>query len=392
MLQIALNDLRLTFGDRAAVMWLLLFPIVFATFFGIVMGGGNGNPADVKASLTLVNEDGGVLATNFITELESQGLDLNVVTMEELALLENPYRTLVIPADFTTKVFSGIQVTLQLKKQPDTSEEAALLAQTRIIRAISRSIGRIITASASSIDTSIDANIDIKAISPEEFESVQATPDLVLVESQYAGRSEVIPSGFSQSIPGNTVMFVMLIALTYGAATLSGERQNGLLHRLATTPLSKREIIFGKILGRLVIASLQVTILVLVAFVAHLIFGIVIGNIFNVWIVLLVYNLCVAPLGVAFGAWFRDPERAANIGVILTMVMAALGGCWWPIEIVPASMQKLALIFPTTWAMKALHGVISFGRSLPELMLPLAVLLGFAIVFTAIAVRSLRIE
>ena len=161
---------------------------------------------------------------------------------------------------------------------------------------------------------------------------------------------------------------------------------------MATTPLSKREIIFGKILGRLVVASLQVTILVLVAFFAHLVFGLVIGNVLNVWIVLLFYTLCVAPLGVAFGAWFRDPERAANIGVLVTMVMAALGGCWWPLEIVPPQMQKLALIFPTTWAMKALHGVISFGRSLPELLLPLSVLVGFAVVFSAIAVRSLRFE
>jgi ABC-type multidrug transport system permease subunit len=47
---------------------------------------------------------------------------------------------------------------------------------------------------------------------------------------------------------------------------------------------------------------------------------------------------------------------------------------------------------PTGWAMRALHGTISFGRGLDGVLLPLAVLLGFSLVFSAVAFRSLRIE
>lgn len=381
MFKIAWNDLRLTFSDRAAVVWMVILPIVFATFFGLVMGGDNANPADAAAALTLIDDDGGAIARYFVSELEGQGLALNVVTADDAATLENKVRTLVIPSGFTADVVAGNQVILHLETDPGASQEASLLAQARIVRAITRTIGQLIASSARD-----------GAVSPESFEDIAAVPDLVRVESRYAGRSEVVPSGFSQSIPGNAVMFVMLIALTYGAATLTGERAAGLLHRLATTPLSHREIILGKILGRLVIASVQVTILVAVALVAHLAFDVVIGNVINLWVVLLVYTLCVAPLGVIFGAWFEEPDRAANIGVIATITMAALGGCWWPLEIVPKSMQQLALVLPTTWAMRALHGVVSFGRGLPELVTPLAVLAAFAIGFTLVAVRSLRID
>jgi ABC-type multidrug transport system permease subunit len=381
MFKIAWNDLRLTFSDRAAVVWMVILPIVFATFFGLVMGGDNANPADAAAALTLVDDDGGAVARYFISDLEGQGLALDLVTADEAATLENKVRTLVIPSGFTADVVAGSQVILHLETDPGASQEASLLGRARIVRAISRTIGHLIARSATD-----------GAVSPESFDDVAAVPDLVRVESRYAGRSEVVPSGFSQSIPGNAVMFVMLIALTYGAATLTGERSAGLLHRLATTPLSRREIILGKILGRLVIASVQVTILVAVALVAHLAFDVVIGNVVNLWVVLLVYAMCVAPLGVIFGAWFEEPDRAANIGVIATIVMAALGGCWWPLEIVPKSMQQLALVLPTTWAMRALHGVVSFGRGLPELATPLAVLAAFAIGFTLIAVRSLRID
>jgi ABC-type multidrug transport system permease subunit len=160
-----------------------------------------------------------------------------------------------------------------------------------------------------------------------------------------------------------------------------------------TTPVTKAEIAAGTIAGRLVIASLQITVLMTVGVAANRTVGVAIGDHpFATWVVLLVYAVAVAPLGVAFGAWFTEPDRAASIGVVATMVMAAFGGCWWPLEIVSRPLQRLALIFPTGWAMRALHGTISFGQSLQGVLLPLAVLLGFALVFSLIAARSLRID
>ena len=51
----------------------------------------------------------------------------------------------------------------------------------------------------------------------------------------------------------------------------------------------------------------------------------------------------------------------AGVGVLTTMVLAALGGCWWPIEITPEWMQSLALALPTGWTMDALHKLVNFG-------------------------------
>jgi ABC-type multidrug transport system permease subunit len=184
-----------------------------------------------------------------------------------------------------------------------------------------------------------------------------------------------------------------LVSLTYGSATLTEERRSWLLRRIATTPLSPMQIITGKIAGRFAIAAVQVTLMVLVGVAANRLLGIYIGDsAFNLWVVLIVYAITVAPLGIMFGAWFREPEHAANVGILVTMVMAAFGGCWWPLEVVSKPMQAGALALPTGWAMKALHGVISFGFSLGEVLTAILVLLGFAAVFTAVAVRALRVE
>ena len=230
-------------------------------------------------------------------------------------------------------------------------------------------------------------------IPPATFADLEVPDDLVLVETRFAGQARLPPDGFAQAIPGNTVMFVMLVALTYGAASISAERQSGKLRRLVTAPVSRAEIIAGKIVGRFAVAAMQITVLVLVGVIANRVVGIYIGDHpFQMWVVLLFFGLTVAPLGVALGGWFTDPDRAASIGVIVTMVMAAFGGCWWPLEVVSPTLQNVALIFPTGWAMKALHGLISFGNDLGGVVPELLALAGFAVFFSILAARSLRVD
>jgi len=384
VLTIALHDLRLTFTDRGAVVWMFLLPVVFATFFGLVMGAGS-TPGDATVDLTVVDLDSSVVSRSLIEDLAGEGVDVTTLTPEERSTNPSIFRTLVIPEGFGEQVLAGKQQTLRLEKEPDTSTEAALVAQARIVAAITRTIGRLVVASA---DVTNGAAIPVGL-----FAAVDVPTDLVTVETHFAGRATEIPGGFAQSIPGMAVMFVMLIALTYGAASISAERISGNLRRLATAPVSRAEIVAGKIGGRFVVSFFQITILVIVGLIAHWTFGIFIGDHpFQMWLVLLLFAAVVAPLGVAIGGWIHDPDRAASTGVILTMVMAALGGCWWPLEVVSKPLKTLALVFPSGWAMRTLHGVISFGQTLGEMRTNLLVLAGFAIVFAFLASRTLRVD
>jgi ABC-type multidrug transport system permease subunit len=383
---IAVHDLRQTFTDRSAMLWMLVLPVVFAVFIGFVTGGGGGqdDPTDDRAYLTIVDLDGGSLARMLIDELESDRLSLNEIGPEALDNDERKVRILTIPAGFTDSVLNGEQVTLRIDKEPGTSEPAALVAQARTVAAISRVV-------ASLIEVAGAAGVDAK-LTAEQFDGYASPDDLVTVESRFAGGSTVAPSGFTQSVPGNTVMFVMLVALTYGSASLAGEREGGLLRRLATAPVSRAELILGKIGGRFFIAWVQVTALVAVGAILMPVFGFSLGdNLFGVYLVLLVYAIAVAPLGVLLGAWFKEPNHAANVGVLLTMLMAALGGCWWPIEVVSRPLQRLALVFPTGWAMHALHQLIAFGREFHEIGAPLLVLLFYGVVFSIAGARLLRV-
>lgn len=375
---IAVHELRLVAQNRGALLWMLLLPIVFATFLGLVMGE-SGEISEGKVHLTLIDEDRGAVAAALRRELADERLTVVELAPEEKDAAEDKIRTLVLPPDLTSRVLAGEQVTLRLEKDPDTSAQAALVAQARILAAISRVIARLVEA--------VD---DGGPLTVETFEAVQAVPDSVTVDTRFAGRARIVPGGFVQSVPGNVVMFVLLVMLTYGAASLSDERTRGILRRLGSAPVERWELIAGKIAGRFLIAVAQISLLIAVAAVAESFFDLGLSRLGQVYLFLLVYALAVAPLAMLIGGAIRDPDRAANVGVLSTLVMASLGGCWWPLEVVSEPLRKLAHLFPTGWAMDGLQQILTYGRGLDEVVTPILVLLGFAVAGTIAASRALR--
>ena len=78
-----------------------------------------------------------------------------------------------------------------------------------------------------------------------------------------------------------------------------------------------------------------------------------------------------ASLGLFAGCIGRTEGQVIGLGVLGTMLMAALGGCWWPIEITPAWMQSLAGFLPAGWAMNGMHQLVSFQNGPTSAMTPM---------------------
>lgn len=97
-----------------------------------------------------------------------------------------------------------------------------------------------------------------------------------------------------------------------------------------------------------------------------------------------------ASLGVLIGSLVVNEDKTIGLCVLASMVMAALGGCWWPMEIVPETMKIIGHLFPTAWAMDSLHQLISFGGGLQTVLVPLGVLALFAVMANAGVAKVLR--
>ena len=84
------------------------------------------------------------------------------------------------------------------------------------------------------------------------------------------------------------------------------------------------------------------------------------------------------------------PGQAVGIGGLSANVLAALGGCWWPIEVTPSWMQSLAKMLPTGWTMDAMHKLISFQAGAASAIPQTLALFAAACVVGWIAARRFR--
>jgi ABC-2 type transport system permease protein len=368
---LAMNDLRLTVRDRPAFIWMLIMPIAFMWIFSNMGGGGGGQG---KIALTIVNQDGGWLSEALVTELSEELFNL-VDTQSE-----DTVRSLVIPDGFTEGVLAGEQQVLRFEKQPDSNEQYGFAAQVYLSRVVVRTLATVIEMQQTG---TLDGAY-------ERFRSLDERPPLVSLSVSTAGTGAAVPSGAAQSVPGTLTFSVMMMTLIYGAVFLTTEKTSGMLRRQAGAPLNRRRIFAGKLIGRLLMAMTQTAILVLVG---RFMFGVSWGN--SVWgliVVLAAFCFAVASLSVMLGALLSTPEQASAVGWITGMVLAALGGCWWPGELTPTWMQHAAHMLPTAWAMDGLHALISFGHGLAHVVMPGLVLVGFGLLFSAIGARYLRFE
>jgi ABC-2 type transport system permease protein len=81
-----------------------------------------------------------------------------------------------------------------------------------------------------------------------------------------------------------------------------------------------------------------------------------------------------------------------GLSVLLANTFAALGGCWWPSEIVPPAVRAVARISPAYWAMDALHQLTFFQGGFAQIVPALAVLGALAVALTVVAGRTFRVR
>ena len=372
---IARKDVHYILVERQTLVWLFIMPIVFFYFVGTITGGFTGDGSTKDRLAVKVPDQAGFLADEVIRQLETVGYEIvRPATDEEFAASS---RQLTIPADFTASILAGKQVILSLHEKDAGPNQQ--YDQVRVARAGYTVLANLVACAAQG-----------KEPTQPEFARLNAMPRTMQVEVQAGGKRLEIPTGFEQAIPGTMVMFTMTVLLTSGAGTLVAERRLGILRRLASTPISRNAVVLGKWGGRIILGFIQIAFAMLAG---TLIFGMRWGpDLPMVVLVLLGWGSLCAALALLLGNLMNSEGGAIALGVLASNGLAALGGCWWPIEITPQWMQSLSHFLPTGWAMDAMHKLVSF-RSGPASALPhLAALSAAALVVGWIAARRFRFQ
>lgn len=367
------NDLRLFLRRKSSYVWLFVMPLAFVYLMGFA-NRGPGDPSNRKPAVLIENGDTNFLGRLFLRELDAQGMRRLDPTNRNAAV-----RGIRIPPDFTSKVLAEKQTTVEFFKKSDSAEADAAIIELRLVRALIAMNGHLVEAAT--------RRGAVQTLTEDQFGAVMAVPDPVTLNARFAGRAPV-PSGFNFSLPGNLVMFLMMNLLIFGGASVAGERRSGVIRRLMVFPVTRGELVLGKIYGLMLLGAVQILFLLAAG---RFLFQVNLGaNLPAVMLTLLIFAWVAGSLGVLVGSVFAAEDRVVGVCVLLSLMMAALGGCWWPLEIAPPALKALALCLPTGWVLKALHQLISFGNGLGAVLTPLGVLLAFGTAANLLAVRFFR--
>jgi ABC-type multidrug transport system permease subunit len=373
ILDIGHTDLRLFLKHKSAYVWLFVVPLAFVYFMGFANRGGN-KPYNRTPPVLIENADTNFLGRIFLDELNAQNMWLLSPTNKEPAA-----RIIRIPPGFTGNALQFKQTKLKFLKGEDSGEADNALIEVRLVRALIAMNGHLLEAATQTNEAAPFAE--------KQLREIMARPNPVSLNAKFAGRKP-LPSGFNFSLPGNLVMYLMMNLLIFGGATIAAERRNGVIKRLMVHPVARLEIVMGKIYGLMLLGVVQILFFLAVGkFLFHVNLG---ANLPGVTLTLLVFAWVAGSLGVLVGSLSAAEDRVTGICVLASLLMAALGGCWWPLEIGPPVMKTIALCTPTGWALQALHQLISFGSGLGAVMTPLAVLLAFGAAANLLAARFFK--
>lgn len=394
LLAIIKKDTVLRFTSPMEWMFFIILPLVFIS----LISGGTTQSGDPRLMLSVADQAGNALSGALVEELAKSSAVNPVLTEYDQALKDfdqlKVSAVLIIPAEFSAEALTAGNAALELRKQPNTlngiaAEQAVQLAASRITSLAD--VARVSTERAGEFQPFAD-----DAARQAFYESAFAQAQTMLSEApdrlQSVVGSTADPIDYdakANSTAGQMItwVFIPLIGLS---AMFAYERASGTLRRLLVTPTSKATFLSGTILGQGLTALLQMTILI--------VFGILVMKMkwgqspAGLAMVMVSFTLAAAALGTMLGTFVKSESQANGLSILIGMLLAMMGGCWYPIELFPPAIRSAAQALPTYWAMQGFLDIAVRGQGPAGVLQECAVLMGFALLFFTIGIVRFKYE
>jgi len=377
-LAIAQVNLTRLLRDRTSLFFIFLLPVVLIIVLGIVYGG------RTAPRLGIVAIDAGQLGSDLVADLRAGEMQLEIKEFADRAALADAVEQgtiemgIVIPAGYDGTLRGGGTADIAIVSQPT----GLLALQQGVAAAIARQSAQV---KAARLAEQQGGSFDAALAGAREAQRTLPGVEVAVVDVG----ERIFPEGigmFSLGAQSQLVLFMFLTSMT-AATQLILTRQLGVSKRMFSTPTSAAMIIAGETLGRFAVAMVQGVFIVLVS---ALLFGVSWGD--PIGATLLVVSFALVGTGVAMliGSFANNVDQAGTFGVFAGMLLGFLGGAMIPIEVFGEPLRSIAHFTPHAWAIDGFRSLVFDGAGPVELAPILAVLLAFALVPLAIAVRRLR--
>ena len=287
------------------------------------------------------------------------------------------------PSDFTASLMAGRPTSIEVvAREGAVDKQAALEGFARALA------GRI-----SNAYTAFEAVFQLEGtaqggVTGTGMETPPEYPKLIGFRTEQVGDIEPVHSS-NFRLPGYLTMFVFFAA-ALGAEAITRERQNQTLERLMSNGVRRESVILGKYLGTVYRGLAQIAVL--------WVFGILVFRtnlgVSPVAVVLISILMVLASsaFGVLLASFVQTQRSAGSVGVLFSLTLAPLGGCWWPLFITPDWMQAIARVTPHAWANTGFNKLMLFGAEFADVVPEMVALAAFAVVLLTAALWKFRLS
>jgi ABC-2 type transport system permease protein len=400
---IAVKDLKIFVSDRGSLFFAIIFPFMFIVLFNFLLSGAFGQ--DTRLKLHMVTQESTGLSAQILAGMETKDeaaldpgapiiiWDKDYAAAKAAVDAGNMTGFLAFPADFTQSVMAGTPVNLEIYADAGaTDTRAALNGVAGAITSRFVTDAVIIHATSQLMQENGASQAEIQAAVGKIMAALftgdspgAATPFLSLVTEKVGDVKPTNPSNYV--VPGYLVMFVFFAAATSAPAIVQ-EREKHTLERLLTTSVTKESILGGIYLGGVIKGLIQAIIFWgFGILVFHVDLGLSPGAVILLSFLMVLMS---SAFSVMLATLARTVRSAASLAVLTSLLLAPLGGCWWPLFLYPQWLQTIAKISPHAWATEGFNKLMLFGAGFSDAASSMIALVVFMVIFGGIAVWRFR--
>ena len=404
------KELLLLSRDIGGLAILFVMPLVLVVTITLIQDSTFRSINDNKIPILWVDYDKGEVSKNIYDGL-SESQSFNIIDKEsdseakELVFKGEYQLAIVIPANLSSELEKKVNLNVEgllskfgLEEETPQSEKADLEKKEVILyfdpatqMAFKNSIKNGIDKMIFKIETQTIYKAFQSQITDDETEAIFDTESFITFKeiTPSIGENEIIPNSVQHNVPAWTLFAIFFIIVPL-SINMVKEKSQGTFVRLRTNPVSYLTVLGGKTVIYLAVCLIQFGLMLGIGVYLFPSLGLpglaVTGKIPLLFLVALFAGLAAIGLGLLLGTVARTQEQSAPFGATFVVILAALGGVWVPVFIMPKFMQTLSNLSPMNWGLNAFYDVFLRDAGILDLIPELTLLFLFFVITTAISI------
>jgi ABC-2 type transport system permease protein len=418
--KLAYKDCLVLIRDRAGLAMLFLMPLALVLIMTSLQDNTFKAINESGIKLVILNEDTDSLGVAIEKEISGSEFFSTFKAIDGRVPTENEIREAVASGRFQIGMIIPAKATLRIREQV-RNDMAMLFAGDSALKhhpdsvfirlyvdpATKNSLRSSLQGSIREYTARVESRIILNELTHEINQHMlikianlnRMKQEAVFYKEEYVARGDknVIPNSTQHNVPAWTLFAMFFVVIPFASAMIK-EREDGSLSRLLTMPCSYGMIMISKIVVYLVVCYLQFISIMVMGVYVFPILGLPAletgGKLISLSVMALAAAMAAIGYGISVGTLARTHQQAAIFASISVVILAAVGGIWVPVFIMPHFFRILSTVSPLNWGLNGFYDILVRNTGLTGVIHYALWMLGFsmACLFVAVYYHKIRKE